>query len=379
MPFIHYKGAMHSQTYWSHDSRGVLEEIVPAAKQAGLQFIFLSDHARGKLDTFPRGYDGFYDGLLIVPGTETSTGLMVNILDSAVINWSINEDSIIAGITRKGGFVGYVHTEKPHRWGNPDYQAMEIYNIHTDLLDETGLFPFIINNLINGSKYKHWAYRELYDDQVAILALWDSLNQHRRIVGFSAVDAHNNQSFRARYDGDGRVEWVGPNAKTLKVKEPDLLEKWLLGEEDAAGWAFKWELDTYFHSFNFVTNHVFSDTIGAAALKDHIARGHLFISFESLAPAAGFQYFALDRRGDIVGILGDSIALADVATLRALSPFPAKMRLLKDGEPLEETRDEQYAWQFDVPNISGSYRLEACVQLDGSWIPWIFTNPIYVY
>jgi hypothetical protein len=319
-----------------------------------------------------------YDGLLLVPGTETSTGMMVNPLDTMVINWNEKEDDIIADITRNGGFVGYVHTEKPHRWGNPDYQAMEIYNIHTDLLDEPRLMPFIINNLINGNKYKHWAYWELYDDQTEILALWDSLNQYRKIVGFGAVDAHNNQSFRARYIHNGMIEWVGPNAKTMTVKEPGLLEKWLLGEPDAAGWAFKWELDTYYHSFNYVTNHVFSDTLSAAGLKDHICRGHLLIAFESLAPAVGFQFFATDNSGNVIGILGDSVAATQVAALRVISPFPVRMLLLKDGKPIAESPEARYEGLFKITNSAGNYRLEASVQLDGAWFPWVFTNPIYV-
>ena len=66
----------------------VLDEIIPAAKKAGLDFIFLADHAHGKLDTFPRGYNGIYEGLLLVPGTETSTGLMVNPLDTVVLDWN---------------------------------------------------------------------------------------------------------------------------------------------------------------------------------------------------------------------------------------------------------------------------------------------------
>lgn len=41
-------------------------------------------------------------------------------------------------------------------------------------------------------------FRDLYNEQTEILANWDRLNQNRKIVGVAGVDAHNNQSFRAR-------------------------------------------------------------------------------------------------------------------------------------------------------------------------------------
>ena len=86
-----YKGILHTHCYWSHDSRGVIGEIIPAAKKAKLNFIFFSDHPHAKLDTFPRAYNGIYDGIVIVPGTETGSGLMVCPMDSVVINWSEDE------------------------------------------------------------------------------------------------------------------------------------------------------------------------------------------------------------------------------------------------------------------------------------------------
>jgi len=140
-----YKGILHAHTYWSHDSRGSIEEILPAAKQAELDFLFFSDHPHGELDSFPRSYHGSYDGIIIEPGTESSDGLMVCPMDSVVLDWEKGQNSIIKQVVDAGGLALYVHTEKPHDWENPDYQAMEIYNIHTDMLDEEKLSPLIIN------------------------------------------------------------------------------------------------------------------------------------------------------------------------------------------------------------------------------------------
>ncbi|MCK5467113.1 MAG: hypothetical protein KAI99_01345 [Cyclobacteriaceae bacterium] len=373
-----HKGVMHSHTFWSHDSRGTLPEILSAAKKAKLEFIFLADHKRNMLDDFPRGYHGVFDGIIMESGTESSTGLMVSPFDSVTLDWKKDEDQLINEVVGNGGLVTYVHTEDPHRWSNPDFQAMEIYNIHTDLLDEDGILPFVINNTVNGDKYRHWGYWELYDDQTEILANWDSLNLVRRIVGIGAVDAHNNQSFRARYQEDGLVQWIGPNADTIAVNKPGWKEKLLLGKPDEFGWSFKWEMDPYFNSFNFVNNHVFCDTFSSVNIKDNIIKGHVFLSFESLAEASGFQYFTTDNTNNITAILGDSVALEDVTYLKAVSPYPVKYQLFKNGE-LMDTKEDVYEYEFAINKSPGNYRIEARLKLNNHWYPWIFTNPIYVY
>lgn len=375
-----YKGVLHAHSYWSHDSRGVLEEILPAAKAAKLDFIFFSDHIRNKLDSFPRSYHGVYDGVLLESGTETSSGLMVSPLQQVVLDWNLGDTAIMRQVAGSGGFVGYVHTEEERDWDNPDYQAMEIYNIHTDLKDEreSFLLQMILNSVVNGGKYRHWAYRELFDVQEDILRRWDDLNRTRRIVGFAAVDAHNNQGFRARYIEDGLVEWVGPNAKTVAVVEPGWKERWLLGEPDAAGWAFRWEVDTYFGSFNYANTHIFCDTFSSANIVHNLIKGRAFIAFENLSEASGFQFYTQNSDRRVVGIMGDSIAVSEVDRLMAVSPLPVKFVLIKDGERIDETSGD-YVYTFDVRQQRGVYRLEASLLLRGEWTPWVYTNMIYLY
>lgn len=379
IPLRAYRGVLHSHSYWSHDSRGTLDEILEGAKQAKFDFIFLSDHAHAKLDTFPRGYHGVFDGVILEAGTEGSEGIMVNPFDSVVLDWNKSFDSLIHDVVSHHGLVTYVHSEKEHPWGNPDYQAMEIYNIHSDLLDGNDSYlSLLLNNIVNGKTYKHWTFREIYDDQTAILAKWDSLNQTRRITGIAAVDAHNNNNIRARYTKDGSVEWVGANAKTLSIREPNWLDNLLLDKPDRHGWAFKWELDPYFYSFNYVNDHVFCDTLSNVSIKENVIKGHVFTAFESLAPSDGFQYFAEDDQSNLTGILGDSVPAGQASVLKAVSPFPVKYKLLENGALIYET-EAQYEFEYKTQNSTGNFRLVTYILLDDLWVPWIFTNPIYVY
>jgi hypothetical protein len=204
------------------------------------------------------------------------------------------------------------------------------------------------------------------------------LNLKRRIVGIGGVDAHNNQSFRARYTDTGKVEWVGSNAKTITVREHNWFDGLMLVEADAYGWAYKWELDPYFESFNFNNNYVFCDTFTNENIKQNIIEGHVFVSFESLGKAEGFQYFTVDLKENITAILGDSVRLAEAAALKAVSPLPVKYQLFRNGQMIDESA-EGYDYLYSMDGESGNYRLVARIELNDQWIPWIYTNPIYIH
>lgn len=373
-----FKGVMHLHSYWSHDSRGQLNEILPAAKETDLDFLFFSDHVRNKLDTFPRSLHGVFDGVIFESGTETGSGLLVNPLQPMVIDWTRPEGDIIADVVNTGGFVGYLHTEEPHDWDNPDYQAMEIYNIHTDWLEERKLMPLLINRLVNGTKNRDWAFREIFNEQTAILANWEDINQRRKVTGFGAADAHNNQSFRARYTEDGKVEWVGPGAKTILIRDKNWLDRILLGKPDQNGWAFTWEVDSYAGSFNYVINHVFADTLTSVSIKESIVDGKLLVVFQSLAHADGFQFVSLDKDAKVNGIVGDSIQTNVVDQLVAVSPYPVKFELLRDGV-LVESVENVYEYRYATGGKKGNYRLVALLNYRNKWLPWVYTNHIVLY
>jgi hypothetical protein len=372
-----YRGVLHVHSYWSHDSEGTLFDIVPAAKNVGVDFVFLTDHPRGDIDTLPRGYQGNYDGVLIEPGSEKQ-GFDTWPLDSVIIDWSRNKDTIAKDIVSRGGIIFYAHTEEPHNWSNPDYQGMEIYNFHTDTKDES-MVPQIINFMVNGNKYRHWALRQMFDEQTNILALWDSLNTTRKIVGFSAEDTHENQNIRARYLKDGRVEWVGPNANVMDTMNVKFWNRWLLHAPDENGWIFKWMVDTYKEGFNYVTNYVFADTLSVPSLAVHLKKGHLYAAFKSLADAKGFNYYSVNQQDSISGILGDSVKIGQVKSLNAVSPFPGQFRLIHDGKLVNITSSNDYQYSWSEAISKGAYRIEMHIKLKGKYVPWIYSNPIYIY
>ena len=372
-----YRGIMHMHSYLSHDSEGTLYDLIPAAKNNGVEFLFLTDHPRYDLDTFPRGYHGYYDGVLIESGSEKH-GYVTWPLDSVVIDLKANPDTIAKNVVEKGGIMFFSHTEQKRNWGNPWYQGMEMYNFHTDTKDENTL-PQIFNFIVNGNKYRIWALRQMFDEQTRILARWDSLNVYRKMVGFAAEDTHENQNIRARYIPDGRVEWVGPNANVIDTTTVNFWNKWLFDEPDKNGWIFKWMIDTYNEGFDYVTNYVFADTLSSRSLGENMKAGHIFIAFKTLGDAKGFNFYAQNSRNEIKGIMGDSVKVESTKTLNAVFPLPGQYRLIKDGKPVKTSTVDGYEFSFDGPLEKGAYRVEVHVNINGKYVPWIYSNPIYLY
>lgn len=372
-----YRGVMHLHSFLSHDSEGNLNDLIPAAKFNGIDFMFLTDHPRFTLDTFPRGYHGTYDGVIIKPGSEKH-GFVTWPMDSVVLDLSADKDTLIKQVVHNGGIMFYSHTEEPHNWDNPYYQGMEIYNFHTDTKDEK-LVPHLFNFLINGSKYRIWALREMFNEQTEILALWDSLNTRRKIVGFSAVDTHENQNIRARYIPDGRVEWLGPNCNVIDTVKVTFLNRWMFGEPDQNGWIFKMMIDTYKEGFDYVTNYLFADTLTVSSLADHLLKGHLFMAFKTLGDAKGFNFYGINKSNRIQGIMGDSLSLTNTMALHAVSPLPGQFRLIHNGKPVKTSQTDGYEFRFEEPLSTGVWRMEVHLNIRGKYLPWIYSNPVYLY
>ena len=88
-----YRGELHLHSSWSHDSKGTISDLVAAAKLRNINFLFLTDHPHGNRDTFPRGYKGLYDGVLVEPGSEKQGFDAWPLKDSTIVDWKIDKDN----------------------------------------------------------------------------------------------------------------------------------------------------------------------------------------------------------------------------------------------------------------------------------------------
>jgi hypothetical protein len=151
-------------------------------------------------------------------------------------------------------------------------------------------------------------------------------------------------------------------------------------QPDQSGWIFRWMIvNTYETSFNNSVNYLFADTLTVPDISRHLLQGHHFTAFQSLADATGFCYYGKGLDGKMIGILGDSIELADIRKLCAVSPYPGRFTLIKDGKPVFISAGEEYSCSVNNELSKGAYRLEVEVKPGKEWLPWIYTNPIYLY
>jgi hypothetical protein len=155
--------------------------------------------------------------------------------------------------------------------------------------------------------------------------------------------------------------------------------KWLFSSPDKSGWVFKFMVDTYMDGFNYITNYVLADTLSVPSLAENLKKGHLYTAFKSLGDAKGFLYYSKNKTDSINAILGDSIKLNQVTTLNAVSPLPGQFRLIHDGKTVNISDSENYRYTWSEPIEKGAYRIEIHIKLNGKLIPWLYSNPIYIY
>ncbi len=122
-----------------------------------------------------------------------------------------------------------------------------------------------------------------------------------------------------------------------------------------------------------------ADTLAPASLGNHIKQGHLYTAFKSLTDANGFLFYSSDAENKVNAVGGDSIRLSQINSLKAVLCFPGRFKLIKDGEKIDVTETEVYEYAFQNEFQKGAYRIEVHIKLGKEWLPWLYSNPIYLY
>ena len=163
-----------------------------------------------------------------------------------------------------------------------------------------------------------------------VLSRWDALLRRRRVTGLAGVDAHGLPSYRNLF----RV-----------LRNYVLLDAPLSADPER----------------------------DAVAVTDALTRGRSYMAVDAIAPADGFFFHA--ARGDETWQMGDTAPPAPELLFRAGGRLPkeARIELYRNGERI--AHDEG---GLEIPARGpGAYRIE--VRVAGWSLPWILSNPIYVY
>ncbi len=329
------RGAWHVHTTRS-DGRGTLDEVVRAAREAGLQFVVVTDH-----NVLAPGDQGYRDGVLVIEATEASTryGHVVALGVSRALDAEEREGDPLRAIAALGGQAILAHPFHPTRpfsgWGTGPWHGFELVSNDTAW-----------HEVVRG----HAWGRAL----AAAAALpWD---RARAVVALTDDPGRE----RSRFDADLRA------ARATEKRRPARV---IFCSADAHGWP------SYAAAFEAFSMHLpvtlsgdaTADVRGVvAALTD----GRAACVFDGVAPASSVRF---GRTGGEHPALELSLAAPDLNG--------ARFRLLRDGVPVAESASPAPAGaavvRFGCGPAGcgpGDYRVEA------TWAgrPWIFTNPVTI-
>jgi len=342
---VELTGAIHVHSRYSDGSDG-MEKIIAAAADAKLDFVVVSDH--NTLKAKKLGWEGWHDSVLVVVGCEISPPraghcVVLNV-DEFDRMKKMTPPQYLEKVRQQNGIAFVAHPKGSSNrdfaltlagwshWDNDNYAGLEIWSYMHDWIEGC--------NLRNLRDYLRRPEEHITGPPPQVLEMWDHLAAKRRISGIGALDNHAaNVPFRKL------------PLKLLKI---------------------------FPHEFCFrtVRTHVIMPQPthrngDVQTFIDAIGRGQCFVDYLPLGDGTGFSFTA--ECGDEVYQMGDEMASGKPAVFKAVSPVPAQLKLLFDGQPVAAAEGKL----IEYPSEScprGVYRVEA--RVDGR--PWLFTNHIYV-
>ena len=391
-----YRGVMHSHSELSHDSEVTVPEITAALKTAKCQFICMSDHyVDGKAD-YSLGKKGVEDGILFVRGYEMNDGLMPwGLPDDTVLTKEMSSAEVARKVRELGGVTSVSHAEAWRPWDIPELDAMEIYNIHTDMLDEVfekhSRDEVVKEMLMNMYAYGDQTLRSMFDEWVLMMLKqkWDQQSLHRKITAIAANDIHQNVGLVGCYTEKDTLLLLdtghtNPKKDLDKKKVAEFklnfatraLLKMCFGPLEPGRQLFRIDADPYQRSSRFVNTHLLAKELTEPAIIDAIRQGRAFVAFNMIGDASGFACVA--EGGGKQVTMGESIALTPGLKLRAEAPLYCRFTLVRNGETVTTQEGKNFEYEVKEP---GKYRVEAALKPVvpmPMWDSWIIANPIEV-
>ncbi len=329
------RGAWHLHTTHS-DGRGTLAEVVAAAKEAGLQFVVVTDH-----NVITPAEQGWRDGVLVIEAHEASTrwGHVVAPGAPRALDPAEREGQPLEAIAALGGrpvLAHPLHQRRPFTgWGNRPWAGLEIVSNDT-------AWGEVAAGRAWGRTFQALATLP-FDAAQGVVALVPSPRDELAILD-EALPAAPSGPRRA----DGRL---APG-------------KLLFCSADAHGYP------SYAAAFGAFSMHVPVAASGdgardARAVLDALLDGRAACVFDGVAPAARV-------------VLGPAPDGTMLLTLDG-EVDPAEARLVRPGAGGAREATAEAApggVRFRCPGGCGPGLYRAEVRRGGR--PWIFTNPVVV-
>lgn len=336
---------VHCHSIYS-DGTGTVPQIAAATARAGADVVLLTDH--DSLEAKRRGHEGWRHGVLVCVGLEVSPTRQNHYLafglDEEIDHEGMSPAQICAAVSEAGGFGFLAHpfsrgSRRFRRAGEgipwrdlecEGYTGLELWSMVTDTGEQ-------LESLGDVVRFVAAPGRVLERPPERNMAEWDRLGARRRVVGIGGIDAHQ---FGLRVAGRVPLRLMG-----------------------------------YHRSFRHLRTHVLLDGPPSGdsgrdrdAVYAALRQGRCYLARDSLAPAGGFSFEAGDAR------MGDEVQ-AGPRELRARTPHPAALTLLRDGAPAASVHGRELRHTVEEPGV---YRVEASLRAHGRERAWIVSNPVYL-
>lgn len=375
-----YRVNLHVHSLLSHDSRGTVAEIVAAARAAGTDAVFFTEHPAATYDFVTDGHAGLHDGVLLVPGAETQ-GLLLFPREPVPEHATLTPQDLTRRVRQRGGLAFLSHLEERLDWRLDGLTGCEIYNTHADAKEEQRLFAAMKNPLwllqIAPLVRSHpqEAFSALQDEPALYLRRWDELGAFAPHTGVSANDAHRNIGLVVTLAAGGRGRVADALDEEVTVLGPPIVGGLLPVPEEAEPGAelFRLQLDPYECSLRHVGTHVLAETLSRDALFEALDAGRAFVAFDWIADAEGFDCVLVDGTGRHE--MGSRLIAAEGRRLEARAPLPGHWRVVRDGTVVHEADGDTLAWSVTG---SGPLRVELWLDVAGERLPWVLGNPFHL-
>ncbi len=350
--FVDYQGVIHVHSSLGGHSTGNFAELIAAAKANQLDFVIMTEHPQPDFDTAAMTLNGIHGGVLFVNGNEVATSngdrllLIPGSADAASAGAKTTQEVIDKQRT-SGGLSFAAYPADSQNWQTTSVDGVEAYNLFTNAREINPVVLFF-DGLWSYGSYPELMFANFFARPAENLKRWDAAisASNRKLVATAGNDAHSNVGVSVD-DASGK-QWLG-------VK-----------------------LDPYERSFRTVRTHVLiakDKGLSDSSLREAIALGHCYLSFDIFGDAKGFSFTAA---GNARKILGDEIDFASGLSLKAGAPLNSRFTLSKDGAVIDHKSGIDVDFPITAPGV---YRVE--VYLDSLPAPvsgqaWIISNPIYV-
>jgi len=347
-------GNLHIHTGYS-DGTLYHAEIAALAAEAGLDFLFVTDH-----NVLVRGVNRWFEfpggrRVLLQAGEEIHQQDRIpqkNHLLALGISADLGREArdpqkLLDAVNASGGAAFLAHPFDPaaplaHEdslgwvsWDVRGYAGLEIWNYMSE-------FKSLVRNPLAMVFFALFPSLGISGPDAETLARWDGLlSDGGRVSAVGGSDAH------------GHAYALGP---LRKIVFP------------------------YSYLFRAVNMHVLVDAPQGDAETDGRAivaalrSGRGWVAYDLPKPTNGFRFWAEGSSGRAE--MGSEIALSAAPVLRAEFPFPARWSIVRAGTgPAAGGSGTRTAFS---PSRPGVYRLEARRTFRGRLRGWIFSNPVYI-